>query len=181
MTHQDFSTYAGPYRGVQTIRGKEFESYIRVMPHSEYISGSACICQSLKDLTDAWMELTDGQLNREGFAVQAFTSGGSVAIPIATDQTGRDAPFVKGSSRSEPGVTPSSDLTLVAETMTAFRDQCGQSRLDGGMHFTRSVSDAYALCEGIGTEAASFSLGLLGEGGWEDIRILPFRQLSKIK
>lgn len=35
--------------GIQEIRAKDFEAYKRVMPHSEYVSGSACIFEALKD------------------------------------------------------------------------------------------------------------------------------------
>ena len=137
------------------------------MPHSEYVSGSACICQATKDFTDEWMELTAGSLNGPFFST--FVPGASIAVPIATDNPGgREAPFLLGSSQTEPGVTPSQDLTLVARTMTELRDQCGQSRLDGGMHFTNSVFDAYELCEGIGTQVAFYSMDLLGDGGWDD-------------
>jgi len=169
MAEEDFVTYGGPFQGVKTIKGKEFESWSRVMPHSEYISGSACICQSLKDYTDDWMERTRGQLKGyEGAPV--FWPGGSIAVPIATDQTGRSAPFLAGSSATEPGLSPATDLTLVAETMSMLRDQCGQSRLDGGMHFKMSVDHAYPLCEGIGQLAADYSVSLLGSGGWDDLR-----------
>ena len=32
-------TYGGPYQGVKKFEAKDFEPYIRVMPHSEYPSG----------------------------------------------------------------------------------------------------------------------------------------------
>jgi len=169
MAEEDFVTYGGPFQGVQTIKGKEFESWSRVMPHSEYISGSACICQSLADYTDDWMDRSREQL--QGYTdAPVFASGGSIAVAIATDQTGRAAPFLAGSSATEPGVSPATNLTLVVDTMTMLRDQCGQSRLDGGMHFALAVEHAYPLCEGIGNLAAEYSLNLLGSGGWDDVR-----------
>jgi len=167
MADETFSTYAGPGNGVDTIQGRDFQAYVRVMPHSEYMSGSACICQALADFTDEWMGLTHGELNG-GNAMFTFIPGGSIAVPIAMDETGREPPFVKGSSRTEPGETPSQNLTLVAPTMTDLRNQCGESRLDGGMHFARSVPDSYRVCEGIGTQAAGFAIQLLGTGGWKD-------------
>jgi len=178
MAEEDFVTYGGPYQGVQTIKGKEFESWSRVMPHSEYISGSACICQSLKDYTDEWMDRSVTVNNKGVFlhklpgyeGAPVFSPGGSIAVAIATDQTGRAAPFRAGSSSTEPGKTPATDLTLVVESMTELRDQCGQSRLDGGMHFAQAVEHAYPLCEGIGQQAADYSVTLLGSGGWEDVR-----------
>ena len=167
MGEEEFNTYAGPYKGNQTIKGKNFEAYVRVMPHSEYISGSACICQALRDFTDEWMERTHGELLGTG-NLSTFVPGGSIAVPIATDETGRDPPFLMGSSRTEPGFAPAANLTLVAMNMTDLRDQCGNSRLDGGMHFTDAVPDAYELCDGIGTLAAEYSLSLIAEGGWAD-------------
>ncbi|CAM9420198.1 unnamed protein product [Ectocarpus fasciculatus] len=39
-------SYAGPGQGVQTIKASEWEPFIRTMPHSEYPSGSACLCEA---------------------------------------------------------------------------------------------------------------------------------------
>lgn len=36
--------YAGPDEGVQTMKASEWQPFIRTMPHSEYPSGSACLC-----------------------------------------------------------------------------------------------------------------------------------------
>jgi len=58
---------------------------------------------------------------------------------------------------------------MVAETTTVYRDQCSESRPDGGMHFENAVKNAYLLCEGIGNQAAVCSIDLLGEGEWEDV------------
>lgn len=168
MGEEDFDTYAGPYQGSQNIKGKNFESYVRVMPHSEYVSGSGCICTAMAQFTDAWMEATDGQLAPPGMAPFTFTSGNSIPIPVANDNPpgapgAREPPFVQGSSKSEPGVTPASDITLMYPTMTALRDACGQTRLDGGMHFTDSVARSYELCDGIGDVGATYSMELMGQ------------------
>merc|ERR1712238_102345 len=169
MANEEFETYGGRRKGVKRIKGKEFESWSRVMPHSEYVSGSACICQSLKDYTDAWMTHTMGDL--DGYTgAPVFARGGSIVIPIATEQTGRAAPFLKHSSTKEPRLSPASDLTLVVPTMSTLRTQCGQSRLDGGMHFQTAVDHAYPLCQGIGHTVSEYSLNLLGSGGWTDTR-----------
>ncbi|CAN0483832.1 unnamed protein product, partial [Ectocarpus sp. 12 AP-2014] len=37
--------YAGPDQGVQTMKASEWEPFIRTMPHSEYPSASACLCE----------------------------------------------------------------------------------------------------------------------------------------
>ncbi|CAM9870915.1 unnamed protein product [Ectocarpus fasciculatus] len=38
--------YAGPDEGVQTMKASEWEPFIRTMPHSEYPSASACLCEA---------------------------------------------------------------------------------------------------------------------------------------
>ncbi|CAM9150528.1 unnamed protein product [Ectocarpus sp. 8 AP-2014] len=46
--------YAGPDIGVQTIKASEWEPYIRTMPHSEYPSGSSCICEGFASALRLW-------------------------------------------------------------------------------------------------------------------------------
>ncbi|CAM9184717.1 unnamed protein product, partial [Laminaria digitata] len=41
--------YAGPGEGVQTIKASEWEPFIRTMPHSEFPSASACLCQAFTE------------------------------------------------------------------------------------------------------------------------------------
>ncbi len=36
-------------------------TYKRVMPHSEYPSGSACLCEAIQEFTDAYFVRTGGQ------------------------------------------------------------------------------------------------------------------------
>ena len=165
MPEEWFETYGGPFQGVKSIQGKNFDCWVRVMPHSEYVSGSGCICEAIKDFTDGWMQLTDGQIVGPG--PSQYETGVSIAVPLATDfPGGREAPFLAGSSKTEPGVTPATDVSLVMNSMTELRDACGESRLDGGMHFSGSVSASYELCHGIGTQGASFAISLLGGSGW---------------
>ena len=150
MAEQEFTTYAGAYKGVRTIKGKNFESYVRVMPHSEYVSGSACICQALMELTNRWVDLHGGD-----------SASLQIPIPSLSNPT-----FPAGSSRTEPGVTPAHDISKVLQGMQELRDICGQSRLDGGMHFTESVTASYELCNGVGTAAADYAYALSGGGNF---------------
>jgi hypothetical protein len=41
-------------------------------------------------------------------------------------------------------------VTLQFRNMMELRDACGESRIDGGMHFEDAVADSYALCKDIG-------------------------------
>lgn len=97
------------------------------MPHSEFVSGSGCLCTSLYQFTDAW--------------VNATLSINTVSV---------NAVFPKGSSNVEPGLTPASNLTVKFDSMEALRDACGQSRLDGGIHFTAAIPQSYKLCDNVG-------------------------------
>jgi len=136
----EFLSYAGPYEGIQTIRGKDWVPYKRVMPHSEYPSGSACICKSIQQFTDAFM----------------LRSHGEASIGIS-------ATFPAGSSYVEPGFTPAADVPLSYATMTDMANTCGRSRIDGGMHFTKSVPAAEALCDGIGDAGFAFATVLMDD------------------
>jgi len=127
---------------IKEVHGKNFEAYIRVMPHSEYVSGSACLCQSLYEFTDSWVSTNLGMED---------------SIPISVE-------LEKHSSKREPGITPSDDLVLTYSNTFAIRNACGESRLKGGMHFTASVPVAYELCEGVGTLA-----GIYAEDLWGDV------------
>jgi len=41
--------------GDKVIAARDFEAYVRVMPHSEYVSGSACIFQAQAELIDGYL------------------------------------------------------------------------------------------------------------------------------
>uniref|UniRef100_A0A7S1FQU0 Vanadium-dependent haloperoxidase NapH1-like second helical-bundle domain-containing protein n=1 Tax=Corethron hystrix TaxID=216773 RepID=A0A7S1FQU0_9STRA len=141
MGNESFQTWPGPFStSNKRIKGKNFEAYTRVMPHSEYVSGSACICQAAYEFTDMWLD-----------KVMGISNSTQITLPM----------FPAGSSMVEPGMTPASDIApITMNNLLEFRNTCGQSRLDGGMHFTDSVSDAYKLCEGVGVAAALKSFEL---------------------
>ena len=112
------------------------------MPHSEYLSGSACLCQALMEFTDDWLESNLGR-----------NSSIAVALPE----------FSPGSSKCEPGMVPSEAITVVYPNMKKLRNACGNSRLHGGMHFGASVVNTYDLCMGVGNSAAYKAKSLWGE------------------
>jgi len=140
LAEERFETWAGPRAGVKEIFGKSFEAYVRVMPHSEYVSGSACLCQGLHEFVDSWL-----------------TTNLGIDDSISVNLT-----FDKFSSKTEPGFSPSADINIEFKDMLSFKDACGESRLKGGMHFTKSVSDAYKLCEGIGYIGGNYAQDLWG-------------------
>lgn len=144
MGEKTIKTWPGPFskESVKKLKGKNFEAYTRVMPHSEYVSGSGCICQAAYEFTDMWLEKMIGMPNST-----------QIVLPM----------FPAGSSKVEPDMTPASDIDpIIMENLLAYRNACGESRLDGGMHFTKSVPDSYKLCEGVGVAAAMKSFDLWG-------------------
>lgn len=57
----------------------------------------------------------------------------------------------------EPGVTPPSDLVLGAlSTFTDFEEECGTSRLWGGVHFRAAIDEARSACREVGDRAFEF-------------------------
>jgi len=70
----DLFTYSGDPSvvGPETIKARDFEAYIRVMPHPEFPSGSSCLCTTYYEFTDMFMQenynatVTNIQWEREG-------------------------------------------------------------------------------------------------------------------
>merc|ERR1712113_59862 len=50
------NTYGGDMTlgGPVDIKARDFEAYIRVMPHPEFPSGSSCLCTAYQEFTDAF-------------------------------------------------------------------------------------------------------------------------------
>lgn len=54
--------------------------------------------------------------------------------------------------------------------MTELYTMCGESRLWGGMHFTKSVPDSYELCNGVGRRAyTDLMVPLLNGGSYSEL------------
>ena len=118
-------SYAGPGLGPQPVKASEWHSYLRTMPHAEYPSGSSCVCEGF---ARAMQEL-------EGTDDIAPQIQGPLVVEIPA-----------GSSKIEPGITPSQNMTLVYFKWSEISDSCAESRLNAGVHFPRSVEAGKALC-----------------------------------
>ena len=112
------------------------------MPHAEYPSGSGCICKSW---ASAMIEL---------FGTDDVTS----LLP-----DGFQLSFNAFSSSKEPLSTPSSDISVSYNSFSEIAQRCGETRLEGGMHFTASVPDSFELCKDIGTRIGT-NMRLLANG-----------------
>ena len=131
-------TYAGPFEGARPIKARDFQPYIRIMPHAEFPSGSACLC------TGVW-QFVDGYLQMQ------FADDGSLPFHLH---------YPAGASFVEPGVVPAADVDITFSNFEELRDACAQSRLDGGQHFTEAIFASNHLCDGIGTEGVAYILSL---------------------
>ena len=65
-------------------------------------------------------------------------------------------PVAKGSSKIEPAITPASDIVLEWDTWTDFEQDCGLSRLWGGVHFMPSIPAGQDVGHEIGDLAYEF-------------------------
>ena len=120
---------------------RNFEAFIRVMPHAEFPSGSACLCTTYREYTDAYTQkYYGGKLgdNDHGI-IYGVEVGGFHAN--CNGEFGGELPAVgcKGN--------------FSVASMTELEDICGQSRLWGGMHFTKSVPAGHELCTELGSLA----------------------------
>ena len=127
--------------GIQTFAAKDFEAYIRVMPHSEYTSGSSCLFEAIKDYIIDYL---------------------SIAMELADTTFPVQFPAVEiGASKVEPGIVPSSPVVLSYGSIEEMAEAGNLSRFNGGMHFFDSVPAGVELCDGIGNIVAAGVIDLI--------------------
>eukprot|EP00467_Chlorarachnion_reptans_P015297 CAMPEP_0114530518 /NCGR_PEP_ID=MMETSP0109-20121206/25494_1 /TAXON_ID=29199 /ORGANISM="Chlorarachnion reptans, Strain CCCM449" /LENGTH=686 /DNA_ID=CAMNT_0001713159 /DNA_START=145 /DNA_END=2205 /DNA_ORIENTATION=- len=121
----EFDSYSGDRSnpGPVRIKAPDFSSYVRVMPHAEYPSASACLCTAYKEGADK-------------FTVEEFGGLGGPLVSQLCSQPGN--PFC-----SIPG-------DIIVANMAELEQRCSQSRLNGGMHFTAAVNGGREVCTGLG-------------------------------
>jgi hypothetical protein len=124
------TAWGGPGKGtVSDIPASEWRSYLNTADHPEYPSGSAAFCGA------------HAQSSRRF---------------LGSDNLGWSVHFARGSSRVEPGVTPASDIVLTFNTWTEFEQNCGLSRLWGGVHFRPAITAGRDIGHTIGNLAYEF-------------------------
>jgi len=137
MVGQYVTSYGGPDSvslkegngsGGVNIKTEEWQPYIRVMPHAEFPSGSSCFCRAFAD-TVVLLNGSDDLTNLIGG-------------PLMDSRPA-------GSSKIEKGF-PVEDVNLSYNSWEEIVQRCGDTRLEGGMHFTSSVQRGEDVCAGIG-------------------------------
>ena len=122
-----------------SVLGKYFQSLVRTMPHSEYPSGSSCVCQAVDEyLTDLWPHFN---LTSQGMPVSFDPASTPVVLPNA----------LLARIPATGAVNPSP----VGYTAQTLNKRCGETREEGGMHFTPAVPAGRELCAGMGTATAA--------------------------
>jgi hypothetical protein len=133
--------WGGPGLGTRRIRGEQWRPYISTPPFGEYVSGHSTF-------SAAAAQVLAGFTGSDRFEAQ-------VTIPA-------------GSSRVEPGLTPTADVTLSWPTFSDAADQAGRSRRYGGIHFEDGDLVARALGGQVGTRAWQAATALFA--GRRDVR-----------
>jgi hypothetical protein len=118
--------WAGPGKGTRTIRTNAFQSYLRTMPHTEWPSGTSCICQVFIEWTKLYNKGSD-----------------KINLPLK---------WKPGCSSVEPGVTPKKQLSYTFTSLKHLQTMCSVSRQWAGVHFEASVRDASGICSGIAAQ-----------------------------
>jgi len=136
-------SYLGPDdKETGFIDGSEWQPYKRVMPHSEFPSGSSCLCRAFARSMIEWTGIDD----------IAEELGGPLVLVAEA-----------GSSTVEMG-KPEEAVTLAYDTWSQVADACGQSRLNAGLHFVPAVPAGDTLCEPIGDDVVNhFRAVMAGE------------------
>lgn len=127
---QTIYSWGGPGKGNVYQSGAAFKTWLRTMPHTEYPSGSSCMCAAFAEANRQWF----GNDNFYNFAF----------------------PVTQGSSSVEPGFVPAVNMTVGPfSTFTQYAQVCGQSRLAAGVHFQQSINDALEVCPKIAINAGA--------------------------
>ena len=126
--------WGGPEQGTTTLPANEWKSYLEEADHPEYPSASTCFC------------------NAHAESARRFLGSDNLGFPVE---------YPAGSSRIEPGFTPSVDTTLVFDTWTDFANDCGQSRVWAGVHFQAAIDESKAICPVFGEMAYSYMQKLI--------------------
>ena len=123
---------------VVNIAASDFTAFVRVMPHSEYPSGSSCICKACQEVTDRYTTQRFGDNLTElrwGF--------GGIDLGC-TSESVMDNSNAAGLGCFHEGGFDIADMKTLA-------NERSQSRLWSGMHFSASVPTDEELCQGLGS------------------------------
>jgi VCPO second helical-bundle domain/Domain of unknown function (DUF6851) len=125
------TAWGGPGKGTVTdLPASQWKEYLNLPDHPEYPSVSTAMCEA------------------QAQAARRFFS---------SDELNWSVPAPQGSSTVEPGITPKEDITLGPwATWTDFANECGLSRLWGGLHFRAAIEASRQFGPQVGELAYEF-------------------------
>merc|ERR1712012_1074839 len=110
------------------------EPFIRTMPHAEHPSGSMAICRAIADFTKRWVQ--DASLFAPGKGMTDLATDWSCPAGAAA---------ALGAFAKDGTALPREAWEGRMDTLDMLAQVCGESRLWGGMHFSKSVKAAEKL------------------------------------
>eukprot|EP01024_Parvocaulis_polyphysoides_P060369 TRINITY_DN6579_c0_g1_i2.p1 TRINITY_DN6579_c0_g1~~TRINITY_DN6579_c0_g1_i2.p1 ORF type:complete len:567 (+),score=37.83 TRINITY_DN6579_c0_g1_i2:99-1703(+) len=126
LDNEQVTAWGGENNDMATqMKAKEFVSYLRTMPHSEYPSGSACVCEASIGFA------------REFTGVDVFDKPYSIV-------------FLPGGPNVAPTMQLSKTTVVFVRSHSELSRLCAESRLWGGFHFRPAIEAGADLCKGIG-------------------------------
>lgn len=110
--------WGGPYQANVCQKAETWRPYLATPPFAEFPSGHS-----------------------------TFSSAAAAILRLFTGSNyfGLEATIAAGSSKVEPGLTPSSDITLEWQGFSDAAEQAGYSRLLGGIHFSNANEEGLKL------------------------------------
>lgn len=139
-----------------SVKGRNFEATVRVMPHSEYPSGSSCVCLALKEFVDeTWPRMDLHGTN--GTSIE-YNKDTAIILPNPFLD---EAPIFGGLQPSK-----------IVYNSDKMNERCGETREEGGIHFTPAVPAGRKLCEGMGTTVGKKVLSLVPGSDEKSVREL---------
>ncbi|MCF6439128.1 vanadium-dependent haloperoxidase [Pseudoalteromonas luteoviolacea] len=126
--------WGGPGKGTVTMKGRDWKSYLEEADHPEYPSASTCFC---------------------------YAHAQAARLYFGDDNMTFNLTYPTGKSRIEPGVTPAKDTLITYNTWSKFAEECGQSRVWGGVHFQAAVDESAEFCPMFGNLAHDYMTKLV--------------------
>lgn len=119
--------FKGVGDGVGLVDAEEWEPVVPIQPHSEYPSASAIICKASLDQLDMSLKKL---ILKEGQSLPPFEFNITQFLL--------------------PRNPIKEQVTVRFETLRQAARNCGESRLDSGVHFAPSVPAGFKLAKGVG-------------------------------
>jgi hypothetical protein len=123
---QTIQGWAGKGRGIASIDGSEWQSWIATPPHPEFPSGHSAYSNAAAEI------------------LRRFTG---------SDTFVKQVKFAAGSSRFDPGTSPSADTTLDWQTFSEVAEDAAVSRRVAGIHYDEADFRSRVLGRSVAAQA----------------------------